>query len=67
MFDFRTTTPNLSPAANDLDAATRSGRLVHDGDPVLGWCMGNVVGRPDRRGSLHPAKQRPEQKINAAV
>ncbi len=29
--------------------------------------MGNVVGRPDRRGSLYPAKQRPEQKINAAV
>ncbi len=29
--------------------------------------MGNVVGRPDRRGGLHPAKQRPEQKIDAAV
>ena len=29
--------------------------------------MGNVVGRPDRRGNLYPAKQRPEQKIDAAV
>ncbi len=29
--------------------------------------MGNVVGRPDRRGGLYPAKQRPEQKIGAAV
>jgi phage terminase large subunit-like protein len=29
--------------------------------------VGNVVGRPDRRGNLHPAKQRPEQKIDAAV
>ena len=29
--------------------------------------MGNVVGRPDRRGNLYPAKQRPEQKIGAAV
>jgi phage terminase large subunit-like protein len=26
-----------------------------------------VVGKPDRRGNLHPATQRPEQKINAAV
>jgi phage terminase large subunit-like protein len=26
-----------------------------------------VVGRPDRRGNLYPAKQRPEQKIDAAV
>ena len=30
-------------------------------------CLGNVVGRPDRRGNLYPAKQRPEQKIDAAV
>ena len=29
--------------------------------------LGNVVGRPDRRGGLHPAKQRPEQKTDAAV
>ena len=29
--------------------------------------MGNVVGRPDRRGDLYPAKQRPEQKIDAAA
>ena len=29
--------------------------------------MGNVVGKPDRRGNLYPAKQRPEQKIDAAV
>ena len=45
----------------------RSGRLRHDGDPVLEWCVGNVVGRPDRRGNLYPAKQRPERKIDAAV
>ncbi len=29
--------------------------------------MGNVVGKPDQRGNLYPAKQRPEQKIDAAV
>jgi phage terminase large subunit-like protein len=34
---------------------------------VLEWCVGNVVGKPDRRGNLYPAKQRPEQKIDAAV
>ena len=67
IFDFRTTTQDLSPAINELDAAMRSGRLRHDGDPMLEWCVGNVVGRPDRRGNLYPAKQRPEQKIDAAV
>ena len=39
----------------------------HDRNPVLGRCPGNVVGRPDRRGNLYPAKQRPERKIGAAV
>ena len=39
----------------------------HDRNPVLGRCPGNVVGRPDRRGNLYPAKQRPERKIGGAV
>ncbi len=39
----------------------------HNRNPVLGRCPGNVVGRPDRRGNLYPAKQRPERKIDAAV
>ena len=65
MVDFRTTTQNLSPAINELDAAMRSGRLRHDGSPVLGWCIGNVVGQEDRRGNLFPTKQR-DGKIDAA-
>ena len=66
MFDFRTTTQNLSPAANQQDAVTRSGRLVHDGTPVLAWCISNVVWQEDRRGNLFPTKQR-DGKIDAAV
>ena len=67
MLEFRATTQNFSPAIVELDAAMRSGRLRHDGNPVLEWCVGNVVGRPDRRGNLYPAKPRPDQKIDAAV
>jgi phage terminase large subunit-like protein len=66
MVDFRTTTQNLSPAIIELYAAMRAGRLRHDGNPVLGWCIGNVVGQEDRRGNLFPAKQR-DGKIDAAV
>ena len=29
--------------------------------------VGNVGGRPDRRGNLYPTKHRPQQKIDAAV
>ena len=67
MHEFRATTQNFSPAIIELDAAMRSGRLRHDGNPVLEWCLGNVVGKADRRGNLYPTKQRPEQKIDAAV
>ena len=65
--------PHCSRRARDgrvptgVKGGLRSGRLRHNGDPVLEWCVGNVVGRPDRRGNLYPAKQRPEQKIDAAV
>ena len=66
MLEFRAPTQNSSPAILKLDAAMRSGRLRHDGDPVLGWCVGNVVGQEDGRGNLFPAKQR-DGKIDAAI
>ena len=44
----------------------RAGRVRHDGDPALGRCLGNVVGKADRRGNLFPAKQR-DGKIDAAA
>jgi phage terminase large subunit-like protein len=67
MFEFRATTQNFSPAIIEMDAAMRACRLRHDGNPVLEWCMGNVVGKADRRGNLYPTKTRPDQKIDAAV
>jgi phage terminase large subunit-like protein len=34
---------------------------------VLEWCIGNVVGRYDARSNVYPRKERPEQKIDAAI
>jgi phage terminase large subunit-like protein len=48
-------TPLCVPAASCITA------------PPLAWRIGNVVGKADRRGNLYPTKQRPEQKIDAAV
>jgi phage terminase large subunit-like protein len=56
--EFRTTTQNFSPAILELDAAMRAGPLRHDGNPVLEWCLGNVVGKADRRGNLYPTPWR---------
>ena len=49
-----------------IQGGLHSGRLRHDGNSVLGWCVGNVVGQEDRRGNLFPTKQR-DGKIDAAV
>ena len=67
MLEFRANTQNFSEPTKELDAAMRAGRLRHDGHPVLEWCVGNVVGRFDARGNVYPRKERPEQKIDAAI
>jgi phage terminase large subunit-like protein len=64
--EFRATT-QISLAITELDAAMRARRLRHDGNPVLTWCVGNVVGKADRRGNPYSTYSRADQKIDAAV
>jgi phage terminase large subunit-like protein len=65
--EFRANTQNFSEPTKELDAAIRAGRLRHDGNGALAWCIGNVVGHYDARGNVYPRKARPENKIDAAV
>jgi phage terminase large subunit-like protein len=65
--EFRANTQNFSEPTKELDAAIRAGRLRHDGNGALSWCMSNVVGHYDARGNVYPRKARPENKIDAAV
>jgi phage terminase large subunit-like protein len=65
--EFRATTQNFSEPTKELDAAMRSGRIQHDGNGVLAWCIGNVVGHYDARDNVYPRKPRPENKIDAAT
>ncbi len=65
--EFRANTQNFSEPTKELDAAIRAGRLRHDGNGALAWCMSNVVGHYDARGNVYPRKARPENKIDAAV
>lgn len=67
MVEFRANTQNFSEPTKELDAAMRAGRIKHDGNPALEWCIGNVVGHYDARGNVYPRKSRPENKIDAAV
>ena len=67
VFEFRANTQNFSEPTKELDAAMRTQRITHDSNPVLEWCISNVVGRYDVRSNVYPRKARPEQKIDAAI
>ena len=47
----------LDPAMKEIEAAVFSGRLHHDGDPVLTWAIGNVVVKPDANENVFPRKE----------
>jgi phage terminase large subunit-like protein len=66
MIEFPKNTKNYSEPTKELDAAMRAGRLRHNGNGPLTWCIGNVVGHEDANANVFPKKPRPEAKIDAA-
>ena len=67
MFECRMTVQNVSEPMKTLEALVKDGRLVHDGNPVLTWMMGNVVAKTDAKENIFPRKERSENKIDGAV
>lgn len=59
--------PTLSPAMKEVFAAAKSGRLHHDGNPVMTWMISNVVCREDTNENIKPLKETKEAKIDGAV
>jgi phage terminase large subunit-like protein len=57
----------LSYPMKQLEALVLDGRIHHNGDPVLGWCMANLVARVDANENVFPRKERRENKIDLAV
>lgn len=64
--EFRKTTKNVSLPMKTLAGLIDDGRIAHDGDPALGWMLGNVVTREDAAGNVRAVKARPDAKIDAA-
>jgi len=60
---------NLSDPMKELEAAIASGRFHHDGNPILTWCISNVVGKhmPGNDDVVRPIKQGNDNKIDGAV
>lgn len=60
---------NMSDPMKELEAAIKTGRFHHDGNPILTWCVQNVVGKylPGNDDVVRPIKQVNELKIDGAV
>lgn len=60
---------NLSDPMKELEAAIKAGRFHHDGNSIMTWCIGNVVGKylPGNDDVVRPIKEASEYKIDGAV
>ncbi len=58
----------MSDPMKELEAAVESGRFHHDGNPIMTWCISNVVGKhlPGNDDVVRPIKEN-ENKIDGAV
>jgi phage terminase large subunit-like protein len=54
VIEFRQTVANFSEPTKQLDALMRSGKIMHDDNPVLAWMIGNVVGHYDAKENVYP-------------
>jgi phage terminase large subunit-like protein len=62
---------HMSEPMKEMEALVVSGKLRHNGDPVLHWMMGNVVKKQGHGGgpvkSYYPTKSREANKIDGVV
>lgn len=67
MVEVGATVRNFSEAMKQMEALVLSGKLLHNGDPVLDWMVGNVYAKKDAKQNVFPKKARDVSKIDGAV
>lgn len=67
MVEFRMNTANLSEPLKLMDALIREKRFHHEGNPLMKWCVGNVVCKEDAAGNVYPRKTHEKLKIDLVV
>lgn len=65
--EYRNTVMMMSEPMKQLDALIRSGRIIHNGDPVMAWAIGNVTGRHDAKDNVYPNKDAAGSKIDPVI
>ena len=65
--EYRNVVLMMSEPMKELDALIRSGRIIHNGDPVLAWAIGNTTGKEDAKNNVFPRKEADANKIDPVV
>lgn len=58
---------SMSGPSKEFERLVLSGKLQHDGHPVLRWCVGNTVVDMNPAGDIKPNKDRSPEKIDGTV
>lgn len=56
-----------SPAIKSTESLIIEGKLIHNNNPILKWCISNVRIVKDDAGNVKMSKERSKEKIDAAV
>lgn len=59
---------NMSDPMKELEVAIEAGRFHHDGNPIMSWCISNVVGKGNpSNGDIRPIKNKRHDEITGAT
>jgi len=67
MVEHRQGTISMNEPTRAFERMALAKKVIHGGDPVLAWCVGNVAISENASGLLKPDKQKSEDRIDAAV
>lgn len=57
-YEFRQTISNFAHPTQEYERLVRSGRLLHNRNPLLTWQAGHVTVKTDNSGNIRPVKQK---------
>jgi len=65
--EFDQSVRSMSPATERTMQLVLEGKIRHDGNPVLFWAMGNVIGHFDKNNNVHATKESNDLKIDPSI
>lgn len=67
MVEHRQGYKSMSPSSKEFEKLVISNEIQYDGNPVLRWCVDNLVVTMDAAENIKPAKDKARERIDAAV